>query len=280
MIHIVSFSTGLSSALTVERVRERYGEKNTMIVFMDTGIEDEDNYRFMADMQKRWAGMEFVVLADGRSPLQVAEDEHIIPNYRVASCTRRLKIFPFKKFLKKFDPSEITIHIGFDFQEVHRCASTKKNYEKLGYAVDFPLLWKPIEYRTYEQVCRDDWGVEPPRMYAMGYSHANCGGTCIKQGQSDWTRTLVNFPERFMEVEEWERRMREHPKRAPHALLRSSRGGETVPMTLQQLREEYEQMSNANPSFFDSGGCVVCGIGVVDLGDDDGEDDDIDGGVD
>ncbi|MCO5207651.1 MAG: hypothetical protein M9928_21800 [Anaerolineae bacterium] len=38
MKHIVSFSTGLSSAITVERVLARYGEKDTEIVFMDTPL--------------------------------------------------------------------------------------------------------------------------------------------------------------------------------------------------------------------------------------------------
>ena len=64
-----------------------------------------------------------------------------------------------------------------------------------------PLLWKPYELRKYPAVARADWGIEPPRMYDLGYTHANCGGRCCKQGWGDWLRTLLNWPARYAEVE-------------------------------------------------------------------------------
>lgn len=193
MKHIISFSTGLSSAVTVERVLERYGKGSTEIVFMDTSIEDEDNYRFMADMQKRWP--KITVLSDGRDPYQVSKDAQIIPNQKIAPCTFELKIKLFRGYLqRKLSGEEITIHIGYDFEELHRCEATEKAYSEFGWSVDFPLLWRPYEMRPYSQVCRQDWGVKPPRMYELGYAHANCGGQCVKQGQGDWLRTLIYFP--------------------------------------------------------------------------------------
>jgi len=63
MLHIVSFSTGLSSALTAARVLERYGRENVEIVFLDTGIEDDDNYRFMRDFESRF-GVRYVTWAE------------------------------------------------------------------------------------------------------------------------------------------------------------------------------------------------------------------------
>lgn len=174
MKHIVSFSTGLSSALTVERVLARHGKASTRIVFMDTTIEDEDNYRFMDDCKNRW-GVPITVLREGRDPYQVAKDKQIIPNQKIAPCTFVLKIEMFRAYLKQIT-GPLTIHIGYDVFEAHRCKATQENYEAEGWKVAFPLLWKPIEYRPYVRICREDWGIEPPRTYDLGFSHANCLG--------------------------------------------------------------------------------------------------------
>ena len=261
MIHIISFSTGLSSAICVERVYEKYGAEAMIVVFMDTLIEDDDNYRFQEEMYARWRKkyIRIVNLKEGRDPYQVGKDVQLIPNQKAAPCTFKLKIAPFVEFLESLD-DDITVHIGYDFTEVHRTNATRRNYEERGWRVDFPLLWKPYEMRKYTHVARDDWGVEPPRMYGMGYSHANCGGMCVKQGQGDWIRTLINFPERFAKIEQWEKEMRDHPVRKDYALVRDSRGGTVTAMTLQALRERHE--SGTQLSLFDmNNGCVQCGVG-------------------
>ena len=256
MNHIVSFSTGLSSALTAVRVLEKYPEAT--LVFMDTNFEDEDNYRFMSDFENKF-GVKITKLAEGRNPYEVSRDEHVIPSNFLAPCTFRLKIQVFKKWL--LTQGESTIYIGFDFSEIHRCNSTTKNYEREGYTVDYPLLWKPIETRRYTDVVRSDWGIEPPRMYQIGYTHANCGGRCVKQGQGDWIRTLINFPERYAEIEAWESEMRKNEINAKYALLKSQTKEGRQPLTLTELRERYEREHN-DPVLFDmESSCVVCGIG-------------------
>ena len=301
MKHIVSFSTGLSSALTVERVLERYGTDNVDIVFMDTLAEDEDNYRFFGDCQARW-NKEIIVLTDGRTPRQVAEDKQIIPNQKIAPCTFELKIKMFREWLKKqnyegyylppvpasFDLYDdggpvrtrenyistermqhdaITIHIGYDIFEAHRCEATRKNYETEGWLVDFPLMWKPLEHRPYSQVVRDDWGIEPPRTYAMGFNHANCLGDtfCFKVGVGDAIRVLINFPDQYKRAEDWEEMMRDHPVRKDYSILRDQTGGTVKPLPLKKLRERWEAKKDTQPTLFDldqrSPACVSCGIG-------------------
>lgn len=261
MKHVVSFSTGLSSAITAERVLQRYRPEDTSIIFMDTTIEDDDNYRFMDDCQERWP-VPIIRLCDGRTPYQVAEDHHIIPNQKIAPCTRELKIDLFTNWLTEQNFSDVTIHIGYDIEEVHRCGPTEAAYNAQGWQVDFPLLWKPYEVRKYTQVARQDWGIEPPRMYKLGYSHANCGGCCVKQGQGDWLRTLLNFPERFYQAEEWEQEMRDHPTRKNYAILRDQTGGEVKPLTLRELRLRYEADRKLQPTLLDyNSPCVYCGVG-------------------
>jgi len=239
---------------------------NVQVVFMDTLFEDDDNYRFMNECKDRW-GVPITILTEGRTPYQVAEDQHIIPNDRVAPCTRRLKIELFKRWIEKLQ-KPITIHIGYDYlNDAHRMDRTRDAYEALGYSVDFPLTWQPIEYRDYSIVVREDWGIEPPRMYAMGYTHANCGGRCVKQGWGDWIRTLINFPDRYAEVEEWEQQMRQHPVRQNYSILKDQSGGMIRPKTLKELREDY-QNNGGQMSLFEmdsKASCLVCGIGADDL---------------
>lgn len=259
-MNIVSFSTGLSSAITTERVLTRFGKDKTVVVFMDTKFEDDDNYRFMADCKKRW-GIEIVVLAEGRNPYEVSRAQRVIPNSRISPCTFRLKIEVFRRWLKTQEKSS-TIHIGYDFTEMHRMEATQKNYESLGFVVDFPLMWKPYEFRKYSEVVRSDWGIEPPRMYEMGYTHANCGGTCVKQGQGDWIRTLINFPDRFYKAEKWETEMRQLSEKHSHwAILKSQTPDGSIPLTLTELRERYENKQTGTLFEMDSSSaCVVCGI--------------------
>jgi 3'-phosphoadenosine 5'-phosphosulfate sulfotransferase (PAPS reductase)/FAD synthetase len=262
-MNIISISTGLSSALTGERVLKRFGKDETEFVFMDTLIEDEDNYRFMRECRERW-GIPITILTEGRTPYQVAKDKNIIPNQKIAPCTFRLKINLFRNYLQEHHSGEdITIHIGYDYQEMNRIESTEKNYRSYGWNVDFPLLWKPYEFRPYPVVVKEDWGIEPPRMYALGYTHANCGGTCVKQGMGDWLRTLKNWPDRYMAAEEWEEAMRDHPKRKDYAILRDQTQGKVCPLTLRELRERHEK-NISKDVLFDMdyhSACVVCGVG-------------------
>jgi len=258
MNHVVSFSTGLSSALAAARLVDTFS--NLQIVFMDTNFEDEDNYRFMTDFEN-YFGVVIKKISDGRNPYDVSRVEHVIPNSRVAPCTKRLKIDVFKKYLKTLE-GETTIYIGYDFSEIHRCDATSRNYESLGYKVDYPLLWKPYETRRYTDVVKNDWEIEPPRMYRLGYTHANCGGRCVKQGQGDWIRTLINFPERFAEIEAWENNMRKNDINSNYAILKSQTIDGNKPLTLTELRERYEK-NHSDPTLFDlDSACVICGIGV------------------
>jgi 3'-phosphoadenosine 5'-phosphosulfate sulfotransferase (PAPS reductase)/FAD synthetase len=263
MTHIVSFSTGLSSAITAERVQQRFGQVE--IIFMDTTIEDADNYRFLNDCRRRWLdlyGNDITVLREGRDPYQVAKDEQIIPNSHIAPCTFKLKIELFRRWLAG---QAGTIYIGYDFTEMHRCAPTQASYESLGFQVDFPLLWKPYEFRPYPQAVREDWNIEPPRMYALGYTHANCGGVCVKQGQGDWLRTFINFPERYTQAEAWEQEMRQAPARADYAILKQQTGGKIQALTLRELRERHQGKTINQDTLYRldyHSSCVVCGVGA------------------
>ena len=257
MIQICSFSSGLSSALMTLRVLEKFGKEVTQIVFLDTLMEDEDNYRFMKDFEERF-GVNIIRLSYGLTPYQLFDKKGIVPNSRLAPCTFYLKINLFKRYLKELmstDP-DITVNIGYDFKEVHRCQKTKENYEAMGVKVDFPLLWPPIIQRRYADIFENDYGIKPPRMYAMGYSHANCGGVCVKQGMRDWKITYLNFPERYRQVMLWEK-----SKGGKYTILKKrfvvDKKTITTPLSLEDFAKNYIDAPFVDGDAY----CINCSIG-------------------
>ena len=53
-------------------------------------------------------------------------------------------------------------------------------------------------------------GLEPPRMYAAKYPHANCGGFCCRAGHAQFRLLLRENRDRFLYHEGKEQELREH----------------------------------------------------------------------
>lgn len=231
MKYIVSLSGGTASAVAADRAIERYGRDAVELWFANTLWEDEDLHRFMSDCMARWKGA-LITHYKGRTPLQVASERQIIPNSLIAPCTVELKIEPFRAYLEGH-PERLTILTGLDWREPHRIERFRLRYE--GYKCDFPLLWKPYEAMSYSDVVRT-WGIEPPRLYAMGFTHNNCGGRCVKQGVRDWRRLHAKFPERFEEVRQWENEQRaKGGARAAYAIASREVAGKKVSLTMDEI---------------------------------------------
>jgi len=252
----------MQSAICADRVIERYGAASVTAWFADTLVEDVDLYRFLDDLERRW-GLTITRHTEGRTPLQVAEDEHVIPNQKIAPCTHRLKIEPFLAYLKAC-PKPATVYLGMAFWEQHRMDAPRKRYEAVdGVAVDYPSLWKPVDYRPPDEVLRS-WGIAVPRAYLEGASHNNCGAACVKQGKGDWLRLLRWKPDLFRQYEEWETGMRaKGPPWDGYAFCRDERGGVVRPVTLRELRETSQaspQLRLDLPMLDDAEGCLQCSI--------------------
>lgn len=233
MHYIMSLSGGVASAVAADRAIARHGRDAVTLWIADTSWEDDDLWRFVADCMTRWGG-ELHRHRDGRTPLQVAEDKQLIPNQQAAPCSFELKVKPFRAFISQ-QPRPLTVLLGLDWREQHRMAAPVKHYGEMGADVGFPLLWKPIEFRPYVEVVAG-WGIAPPRLYALGFPHNNCGGRCVKQGIGEWLRLRRAHPERFVEVRDWEQAQRaKGGARATFAIARDQRGGEVKPRTLAEI---------------------------------------------
>ncbi len=250
--HVVQFSTGIGSAEVLRRVIEREGRENVVALTADTLQEDDDNWRF-ARAVIRLVGCRWVVLADGRTPMQVGRDEGIVPNNRLAVCSRILKRELLRTYIDEhFEPADTTIHLGFDWTEPHRLDNARPLW--LPFTVECPLMEAP--HRRKEELL-DEWrgrGIEPPSLYLDGFAHANCGGGCVRSGQAQWELLLRKRPAVYAE---WERE--EELTRAATgkdiAILRDRRGdGPARPLSLRSFRETLQQQ----PSLFDHSDWGAC----------------------
>lgn len=271
MYYIARISGGSGSAVAADRAIQRYGRNKVLLRFEDVLIEDEDNYRFINDCMKRWGGKLYVG-KQGRTPQQVFEDKHIIPNSFMAPCSLELKIKPFEDWLWRL-PKPTTILIGLSWHEPHRIKRIMQYHKHngkwrapQGFArripgvyEDFPLMWKPIEMRSPQEVVRS-WGIEPPRMYKYAFPHANCGGCCIRQGVSEWKRLWFVWPDRFAQMRDWELAQRaKGGARANATICRIRSKGVDRNITLAELEQQWKaEQCNMLPLFESSDDMSSC----------------------
>lgn len=251
MKHVVMFSSGIGSWAAGKRVAEKYGKDDTILLFMDTLIEDEDNYRFLDEAAEN-IGARLEVLADGRDPFQVYKDVKFMGNSRIDPCSRILKRELADKWIAdNFTPETVRVYTGIDWTEEHRherMAKRKLPWIYLAPLLEEPLLTKPqlIELAKME-------GLTPPRMYNYGFQHANCGGFCIKSGQAQFKKLWETWPDRYLEMERKEQEVYDHIG-ASRPFLRVTEGGELHYLTLREFREKYLE-GPKECDLFDWGGC-------------------------
>ena len=299
---VVQFSTGAGSAEVAYRAVERHGARNVTLMTADTLIEDEDNWRFATEVHAQ-LGCEWLRVADGRTPMQLAKAQRFIPNDRAAHCSRILKRELLRRYLDAlFDPADTIVYLGFDWTEERRlwdacaaitCGKCKRQKREPG--DPYPLTpcpdhilgrceqcdtylppgavitaehvhpWSPWRlaaplmdppYLTKPQIldAMRARGIEPPRLYAEGFSHANCGGGCVRAGQAAWAHLLQVRPDEYARWEAEENEVRVHIGKDV-SILTDRRGGSRRPLTLAAFRER-EQADDYDHDDWGSCGCT------------------------
>lgn len=252
---VVQFSTGVGSAEVAFRAVDKFGPKNVTLLTANTLIEDKDNWRFAYEVLPALDFPEWSIIADGRTPMEVGRDRSCIPSDRMTVCSQELKIRILKdEIARRWNADEIVMALGFDWTENTRIDLTRKRWA--GYEI-----WNPLDeppYLTKFQMLdhmRDARGIEPPRLYREGFSHANCGGGCVRAGQVDWRRLLFWNRDRFLEWETEEAKSREHLGKDVAILRHRSGPNVDQALTLQDFRLGLE----SDASLFDSDDHGVCG---------------------
>ncbi len=252
--HVTMFSSGAGSWAAARRVQDesfKDGDRHTLL-FSDVSMEDEDNYRFLHEAAADLAPAVLVIVKDGRDIWQVFKDNRFLGNSRLANCSKFLKQQPARAWLNaNCDPSDTIVYVGIDWSEEHRMAAVRHNY--LPYPALAPLCEPPLTDKAAILTDLRSRGIKPPRLYDLGFAHANCGGGCVRAGQGQFAHLLETMPERFAWWESNEQDLREHLGKNV-SILRDRRGGKSVPLTLRAFRERHETIPD-DTDRLDIGGC-------------------------
>ena len=252
MLHIISYSGGLASFFEAKLSIEKYGKENVELVFCDTKTEDEDLYRFLDETEK-YLGLKIIKLVDGRDIWDCAFQDNFLYNSRVANCTVYLKMRLFKKYIKKFKPNDIVVHIGFDYNEQHRFERSEKKY--LPIKIQSLIMENCLDKYTMQDKLKD-YGIELPKLYKLGFAHNNCGGFCFKAGIGHFKQLYNKLPDRYeYHMNKEQELIKKIGKDV--SILKRVRNGKKVNLTLKDLKEEFDNQGT-QLSFmeeFDIGGC-------------------------
>lgn len=200
---------------------------------------------FLADLRARAAEAlpELIWLADGRDPWEVYRDHRFIGNSRIDPCSKALKRQVSDKWRKaNCDPTRDVFIVGIGEHERQRFEGQGKKLglqrrmAEHGWRYEAPLIGQPETNPTWHMRLE---GIAPPRLYAMGYLHNNCGGFCCKAGQAHWQNRYRVQPERFAYDAMMERRLSEYIGVGAWSMLTDRRGdGKKKRLTLDKFAEQ------------------------------------------
>lgn len=228
--HVVMFSSGAGSWAAARRVADEHGTDGLVLLFADVAMEDEDNYRFLHEAAADIGG-ELVIVRDGRDIWEVFKDRRMLGNTRIANCSTELKQKPARAWLDEHcDPAVTTVYVGIDWTESHRLPAIGRAYQP--FRACAPLTEPPYLDKAAVLADLRARGIEPPRLYGMGFAHANCGGGCVRAGQGQFAHLLKVMPERYAEWERNEQDLREHLGKDVAILRDRTRAGRLVSLGL------------------------------------------------
>lgn len=292
--HLVFFSGGSASWYVAHRIKKEHSKEALHLLFTDTLIEDNDLYRFIietaanifevsreraaeliqrayelplvhTDMDARKEALEHLRLdtialmprlhwlSEQRDVWDVFYDVRFLGNSRVAHCSAQLKQRMAKRYVKpNFDAESTILYLGIDWTEEHRTKAPRKNWAP--FEVEFPLVDDMAFNKIDIMKALEAEGIDPPRLYAMGFAHNNCGGFCVRAGQGHFANLLEKNRELYLYHERRERDFIAW-RGADVAILKRTRNKVTTPLTLEQLRIELDAKQTQEIDFYDVGGC-------------------------
>ena len=198
----VWFSCGAASAAAAYETVRKYGDTANIRLLNNPVIEEhEDNRRFLEDVE-RWLGIEVESVTHPKYPSCSAREvwghRRYMSGVAGAPCTSILKR-EARQIWERQNHYDHTV-LGFTVDERKR----HNNFT----LTERPLLPVLIEEGYRKQDCYNllkRHGIQPPRMYQLGFPNANCVG-CVKSGSvTYWNHVRKHFPEVFWDRAEQSR---------------------------------------------------------------------------
>lgn len=202
---VVWFSCGAASAVAAQETLRQYGGRYEIrVVNSPIAEEDDDNRRFLQDVQK-WLGVEVEIASSSKyldnSAASVWEHRQFMASPYGAPCTQELK----KKVRQEWESSNKP-----DWHVLGFTADEKKRYQKFVLTERENVLPVLIDAHLSKVECYTrlaEAGIKLPRAYRMGYPNANCIGCVKATSPTYWNHVRRMNPEVFQARAEQSRRI-------------------------------------------------------------------------
>lgn len=203
---------------------------------------------------------ELIWLVEGRDPWEIYRDERFLGNARVDPCSKFLKREVLDAWrLSSCDPERDVFFVGIGEHEAYRFDDgeghgVRPRMAALGWTYEAPLSAPtPANMENPLNAVQRE-GLAPPRLYAAGYAHNNCGGFCCKAGLKHWANRARVQPDRYdydaamiAKFTAW---------LGPNAyILRDRRGGVTRPLDMVEFARQERTSPDPALELLDDGGC-------------------------
>lgn len=221
--------------------------------------EDREAYKLFVDGLRR----EFedvlpglVWIARGGDIWDVFADQRFLGNSSADPCSKILKRQMAASWLKaNCDPAETIVYVGIDKFEEHRFddgqgGGVRTRRASSGWTYKAPLVEPPYVAPWDVRRLMQERGIQPPRLYARGYAHNNCGGVCVKAGHAQWAHLLRDMPERFMFAASREAEIR---TQLGDVTILTDRSGDGIkkPLTLTEFARRLQEKPQLSLEFDD-----------------------------
>ncbi len=191
----VWFSCGAASAVAAKLTIREYGHaQNIRVIYNPVKEEDEDNLRFMKDIQD-WIGIDIELAWNNKFPScsasDVWADRKFMSSPYGAPCTGELKKEARRQWEEANKPDWHVL--GYTVDEKHR-------HDRFVLTERSNLLPVLIDARLTKQDCLEILlanDIEPPRVYGMGYPNANCIGCVKATSPTYWNHVRNTHPNVF-----------------------------------------------------------------------------------
>lgn len=190
------WSGGITSAVACKMAIDLFGKDECRSIFIDTGNEDSDTYRFKDDCEE-WYGIpiETITGLGNKFPTIQSVWRHYkslnVANGAICSATLKRDV---RLRWQKHNEFKYQV-FGFDIDEPKRAKGMTTNYPKA--KAIYPLLMHGITKEMCIELVREA-GIEVPKAYRLGFRNNNCLKTmCIQGGIGYWQKVQRDFPDKF-----------------------------------------------------------------------------------
>jgi hypothetical protein len=205
-LKLISFSGGRTSAfMTNELLKDQEYSDQSIIVFCNTGKENEGTLKFINDCDKLWQNkvvwleysretkfkiVNYYTASRSGEPFEeLINKRKFLPNIMVRYCTQELKIRVIKHYLISLGYKHWTNVIGIRYDEPKRWSKIKEATRKERYETDLPLVkWKITKKNVL------DYWAKMPFDLEISEDYGNCD-LCFLKGKHKKIKIIKEHPE-------------------------------------------------------------------------------------